>query len=200
MATYVNKNYNGTNGNDAITYNGSLDWIAYGNGGNDVLQGGYYGKNTIDGGTGDDDLYGANYDDTLYGGSGKDNLYGYYGNDLLYGGSGNDYLSGGGGNDILNGYGSGTDIDYLNGGDGKDTFVLGDKSTVYYKGAGYAVIEDFTFGDTIQLKGSASQYSLVTNKNWDSTGYADAQIFLGTDLIGVVLNKTSFSSGDFTFV
>lgn len=203
MAVVTTNPYYGTNGNDNIQYNGSSNWIAYGNGGDDVIVGTYYAKNTIYGGFGNDDLYGRGYDDILYGGDGKDVLGGNEGNDILYGNSGNDTLYGGYGNDTLNGYGSGTDIDYLFGEYGRDTFVLGDKTTgVYYRGSGYAVIGDFEFGDTIQLRGSSSQYTLNKSQNWDNTFGLDTQIFYGNDLIGVVLNNTSvnFSRGDFTFV
>ncbi|MBW4630248.1 MAG: hypothetical protein KME49_33245 [Brasilonema octagenarum HA4186-MV1] len=210
MADVTTNPYNGTNGNDNIQYNGSSNWTAYGNGGDDVLGGGYYVKNTIYGGSGNDTIAGRGYDDILSGGDGKDVLYGDYGNDILYGGAGNDTLYAGYGNDTLNGYGSGTDIDYLYGGTGgdinKDTFILGDRTTgVYYRGTGYAVIGDFEFGDTIQLRGSSSQYTLSQSKNWEgdlNSTTPDTRIFYGNDLIGVVLNNTSvsFSRGDFTFV
>ncbi|MGD1918348.1 MAG: polysaccharide deacetylase [Pleurocapsa sp.] len=96
-----------------------------------------------------------------------------YSHDILNGGAGNDILNGGAGNDVLSGVDSASstpgvgEVDILNGGAGKDTFVLGNADAIYY---GYgvatglldvAVIEDFNrHEDTIQLKGSASDYSL----------------------------------------
>ena len=81
------------------------------------------GKDTLDGGAGDDLLFGMGGDDILRGGDG---------NDLLFGGSGNDYLDGGAGEDAIFG-GAGNDIivydsnDYLvSGGSGIDFMVSGD--------------------------------------------------------------------------
>ena len=81
------------------------------------------GKDTLDGGAGDDLLFGMGGDDILRGGDG---------NDLLFGGSGNDYLDGGAGEDTIFG-GSGNDIivydsnDYLvSGGSGIDFMVSND--------------------------------------------------------------------------
>ena len=83
------------------------------------------GKDTLDGGAGDDLLFGMGGDDILRGGDG---------NDLLFGGSGNDYLDGGAGEDAIFG-GAGNDIivydsnDYLvSGGSGIDFMVSGDET------------------------------------------------------------------------
>ena len=83
------------------------------------------GKDTLDGGAGDDLLFGMGGDDILRGGDG---------NDLLFGGSGNDYLDGGAGEDAIFG-GAGNDIivydsnDYLvSGGSGIDFMVSGDST------------------------------------------------------------------------
>ena len=83
------------------------------------------GKDTLDGGAGDDLLFGMGGDDILRGGDG---------NDLLFGGSGNDYLDGGAGEDAIFG-GAGNDIivydqqDYLvSGGSGIDFMVSDDTS------------------------------------------------------------------------
>ena len=66
--------------------------IVFGEGGNDL----------IEGGTHDDILVGDTYgDDTLLGGAGNDWLYGTGGHDYLEGGEGNDTLLGGAGNDTL---------------------------------------------------------------------------------------------------
>lgn len=64
---------------------------AFGNGGNDYLQGGS-GADYLDGGAGND---------TLLGMAGNDQLFGGDGNDQLNGGDGADVLSGGNGNDVL---------------------------------------------------------------------------------------------------
>ena len=99
-----------------------------GNSGNDTLGGGYgYGKDTIDGGAGNDRLIVGNYssgDNLLSGGDGNDTLIASqgYGKNTLIGGNGNDYLTGGSGNDYLTG-GSGND--YLTGGSGNDSLYGG---------------------------------------------------------------------------
>ncbi|MEZ6121943.1 MAG: hypothetical protein R3C49_02065 [Planctomycetaceae bacterium] len=71
---------------------------------------------------GDDYLEGANADDVLLGGDGRDTLKGYGGNDRLYGGDGVDKLYGMDGNDSLYGGGS-TSADQLWGGAGRDRFL-----------------------------------------------------------------------------
>lgn len=86
---------------------------------------------------------------------------------------------------------------------GADTFVLGDAFNVYYLGSQQALsrsanINDFrrSDGDKIQLKGSASQYTL-------SSGSAGTAVFTdnGNDLLAFVPSVTNLSFGiDFTFV
>ncbi|MCW6049083.1 hypothetical protein K4039_03055 [Lyngbya sp. CCAP 1446/10] len=88
----------------------------------------------------------------------------------LVGGAGNDTLSGGRGNDTLIGVNplsatpGSNETDLLIGGRGRDVFVLGDSATSYYKGTGFAQIQDFQQGiDRIQLHGQLSDYSIVGN-------------------------------------
>ena len=116
---------------------------------------------------------------------------------FLMGTAGSDNLMGSLGNDILVGiipsqHNSGTGkIDQLTGSQGSDTFVLGDKNSAFYVGAGvqdYALIQDFSIkeGDIIQLKGNASEYILgsVSTDPTTSTG-----IFLASDpneLVGAI--------------
>lgn len=107
----------GTNGDD----------ILHGNAGNNEIDGGNDGHDTIYGHDGDDILrehsetyYGNEpaSDDKLYGGNGNDKLYAHVGADLLDGGAGDDYLEGG---------------------EHNDTYVFG-------KGYGHDTIFDFNFG------------------------------------------------------
>ncbi|HEY9605288.1 MAG TPA: calcium-binding protein, partial [Allocoleopsis sp.] len=104
---------------------------------------------------------------SLSGGAGNDTLTGGDGNDTLVGGTGNDSLSGGNGVDYLNGYSTsltgGTEYDTLVGGAGTDYFILGGSWGVSYQGSAYATIADWNPAqDLIEVRGSASQYSLVT--------------------------------------
>jgi Ca2+-binding RTX toxin-like protein len=132
--------------------------------------------------------------------------------DVLHGGAGNDTLNGGAGNDILNGYGGGVgEMDGLTGGAGADTFVLGDSSTAFYLGSNLgerASIFDFNLaeGDTIQLHGSASDYTFTTASYGWGTDAADTALYYNNngsyDLIAVVqdVSNLDLSSSAFTYV
>jgi Ca2+-binding RTX toxin-like protein len=97
--------------------------------GNDRMYGAWWSE-TINAGSGNDEVYAGGGDDTVYAGTGNDYVDGGTGNDRLFGESGNDALYGGDGNDYLDG---GADNDYLNGGTGNDTL---------YGGTGSDVLED----------------------------------------------------------
>jgi Ca2+-binding RTX toxin-like protein len=133
---------------------------------------------TVDanGGTGNDSLVGGTRDDLLEGGSGNDFLVSRLGSDRLIG---VDSSSGG----ASPGRG---EQDILTGGAGPDRFILGDRGGVTGPGrdprrifyddgdnlfdggnnvftgmdgvSDFALITDFTAGDTIQLAGAANQY------------------------------------------
>lgn len=177
-------------------YGNSLNNTIWGNSNNNYLYGG-------DGNDILSDYYGAG-NDTLSGGNGNDTLYGGVGQDYLYGGAGNDYLYGGDGNDYLDGfsYGQTGELDVLYGGNGSDTFVVGNYSSVYYQGANNAVIKDFdTRYDYIQVKGSLSNYRLVTG-NWGGTSARDTALYRGSDCIALIEDTTNItlSSHDFKVV
>lgn len=172
------------------------DDIILGNGANNNINS-LQGDDTVNGGAGNDNIFGFLGDDFLIGSQGRDTLSGHNDNDTLLGGSNNDilnggnhndYLSGGAGNDILDGSGVGSGIGFANqsdmlaGGAGADVFVLGETAFgSYYLGTGRATITDFSkaAGDTIQLSGSANQYSFAFNGT-------DTLISQGGDRIGVV--------------
>jgi Ca2+-binding RTX toxin-like protein len=69
---------------------------------------------TIDGGTGDDQIYGWGGADVLSGGADDDQLFGGAGDDTINGDAGDDILFGNDGDDVLNG---GADDDVIYGGD-----------------------------------------------------------------------------------
>ncbi len=149
----------------------------------------------------DNILIGNSGNNNLNGGSGKDILVAGSGHDVLVGGSGNDILSGGAGSDRPIGYGRGREYDTLTGGTGSDTFVLGNSSGAFYRGAANATITDFNWMyDYIQVKGVASQYSLRF-ANWIGGASRDTAIYYGNDLLGVVEDTTNINFGrDFIFV
>lgn len=147
-------------------------------------------------------LYRSDQRDEIYGYGGDDFIDGWGGDDLLVGGRGNDFIAGGRGNDVIIGsdpryWNSGRgEYDDLVGGAGADTFVLGDRYEAYYKGNGYATIEDFNLyeGDKLRLHGSASDYSL------DYRGYgslADTIIRYKGDTIAILDNYTGTIPVDF---
>lgn len=189
-----------------------------GTAGNDVLTGNNL-DNTISGDRGNDTLSGQGGNDKLYAGSGNDSVSGGDGNDQLNGGTGNDQLDGGNGNDRLIGVYAGDssplvgkgEVDRLTGAAGSDTLVLGDRGKVYYNdGVGntlgqgdYALIQDFSTGDKIQLQGNASQYILGASPTGLASGTA---IFLQTsgqdELIAVVraVSNLALNSSSFAYV
>lgn len=132
--------FQGGDGNDRfVNYVRSLPVRAFGNGGNDYLEGydandyldggsgndtlkGYGGHDTLIGGSQSDTLEGMDGNDVLRGDSGADKLYGGIGNDFLYGGAGADQLFGGEGDDVL--FGGVGEADRLTGGAGKDRFLV----------------------------------------------------------------------------
>jgi hypothetical protein len=168
--------------------------VLQGKGGNDDLYGGK-GDDRIEGGDGNDNLYGGDYlfeseansgNDRLFGGNGDDSLNGGDGDDLLNGGAGNDSLFGNEGNDRLIGFGlvglDASEHDELSGGQGADRFVLGDSTTPFYLGSGYAIITDYSRseGDAIEAYGGTGRYSLaiapVKDRNGADIGSSRADI------------------------
>ncbi|MBD1942561.1 cadherin-like domain-containing protein [Coleofasciculus sp. FACHB-712] len=165
------------------------------------------GRDRVIGTSANEFLGGAEDDDYLDGQGGNDKLLGGDGNDTLIGRLGSDDLQGGDGNDILTGWGSGTgsanQMDELKGGNGADTYILGESTSVFYNLGGYndyAKIVGFEAEDRIQLKGTASNYSLGSVPSSVSTDKASIGIFTnsGTELIAVLknedLNSTSLTT------
>jgi len=172
------------------------------------------GRDRVIGTSANEFIGGAEDADYLDGQGGNDKLLGGDGNDTLIGGLGSDDLQGGDGNDILTGWGSGTgsanQIDELKGGNGADTYILGNSTSVFYNLGGYndyAKIVGFEAEDRIQLKGTASNYSLGSLPSSVSTDKASIGIFTnsGTELIAILKNEgltsTSLTTDDrFIFV
>lgn len=160
----------------------------------------------------------------VIGGNGKEQLVGTALNDEIYGKNGSDVLTGLGASDALDG-GNGADtligvncklanpglkeIDALTGGNGSDRFVLGDRNTSYYNDRNsdsqglrdYALITDFKNSDTVQLRGSASDYVLVNDFRLGiTTGTAiflkdtvNELVGIAEGVSGLTLNSQAFS-------
>ena len=96
-------------------------------------------------GSGNDTIVATGYGAWLFGGSGDDTITGsdkhWCRSEIIFGGSGDDTIDGRGGSDIIIG---GEGDDDLTGGRGADTFV-------FEEGHGNDTIQDFSFGDRIQL-------------------------------------------------
>ncbi|HAA30694.1 MAG TPA: calcium-binding protein [Cyanobacteria bacterium UBA8553] len=173
----------GTSGDDFQVYLRDNTYLGYGLAGNDV----------ITGNTANDVINGSVGNDSLGGRGGNDFLMGKNGNDVLFGNDGSDYLDGGAGNDYLDGFAYGVNsnadqFDTLIGGTGADTFVLGGLGSVYYRGAGYAVIKDWSAAssDSILVAGDYNLYSQL-NLNYNvGTSALDTGIYYGGDLIAIV--------------
>ncbi len=211
----------GGKGNDTLNGGGDNDDLR-GNGGNDLLLGGL-GDDTLDGKNGNDALDGQGGSDRLLGGSGNDTLEGggnddilkgQVGNDLLEGGGGSDRLSGNRGNDILVGVDPDdlapgiSEIDTLNGGIDTDIYRLGDTNSAYYDDGlaatpgidDYALILQLQPGDTIELHGVESDYTLGDAP----VGLPDGTGIFLTDgeLLAIVRGNVSLDLGgsEFQFV
>ncbi len=119
-----------------------------GSGYSDVLVGGGVTPVTLEGGSGNDQLYDYGADSLLFGGEGYDVLIGNGGDDTLFGGDGNDFLFGGAGADSVNG-GDGTDYLSFAGASGAMSIDLaaGTGSGGDADGDSYAGIECVLSGD-----------------------------------------------------
>ena len=229
-------------GKDSVTGDGGHDSILGGDG-DDRIDGGA-GSDRLLGESGDDTVNGGDGNDTILGGADSDSLFGDAGTDLIFGGTEDDTLNGGDGNDTLEGgfgndsltgnagndrlvgvdtsnpgdelgFGAG-EVDILTGGGGHNTFVLGDKSNVYYDDgdplttgeSDLAFITDFDSSrNSIQLKGSADLYILDFFTSESGTIDADLLYDPGVSARGEVIATLQNVSPDlsltdpaFTFV
>ncbi len=120
--------FQGGDGSDRFTNSTTVNSVAFGEGGADILRGGS-GSDFLLGGLGDDTIFGGIGNDDLTGDEGDDLIYGEVGVDFLDGGSGVDTVNGGEGDDTLRG-GAGNDLlrgelgnDTLQGEDGADVLL-----------------------------------------------------------------------------
>lgn len=123
------------------------------------------GRDTVDGGEGNDLIFGADDDDLLIGGSGNDTIDGEIDDDTIEGGIGNDSLLGGQGNDSIDGgigddfINAGRNADTVDGGDGNDTIFGENGADVLNGGEGDDLIDGGTGDDT--LNGDGGNDSII---------------------------------------
>jgi ELWxxDGT repeat protein len=153
----------GGNGDDRMKLIGTAAevWEAkfFGDGGDDVLQGGNL-ADELHGGSGDDRLLGFAGADQLFGDGGSDRLWGGFGDDYLNGGTGNDKLFGERGNDLLLG---GAGNDWLFAGLGNDLLLGGAGRDRLFGGAD----EDLLLGDTTDFENDRDLLAQAANA-WSS--------------------------------
>ncbi|MEL7465125.1 MAG: calcium-binding protein [Pseudomonadota bacterium] len=162
----------GGSGNDALSALGGVH-VFWGGAGDDMIdlgalrQGqevyGGRGRDTIEGGRGDDDLNGGRGRDIIFGGEGEDILNGGGARDTLIGGEGADELYGGAGGDRLKG---GFGADTLDGGAGNDKLAGGAGADSFIFSAGADVVMDFDpLADQIISDGASFEALQITNSD-----------------------------------
>ena len=177
---------------EADTLNGGTgDDNVYGEGGNDALLG-RGGGDYVDGGAGNDKLWGQDGDDGLVGGSGNDIAWGGAGDDTVVGGEGRDILLAGEGADLVSGDAG---DDKLFGGRGNDTVSGGAGADFVAGGA----------GDDSLTGGDAKDYLAGESGNDTLDGGAERDVLAGgagdDRLIGGTEGDTFFGqAGADTFV
>ena len=133
FASVQSMTINAGDGNDQVTFTGTMGV-------------------TIDGGNGDDTLTGGSGPDVIMGGAGNDTITGNAGADILDGGSqvgpgsNANNIDGGSGPDTILG---GSDIDTINGGLGNDTITSFDGNDNIQGGNGNDVIDSGKGNDTV---------------------------------------------------
>jgi hypothetical protein len=160
----------------------ALPVTAFGNGGNDYLEG-YNGADQLIGGDGNDTLVGYGGNDTLWGGAGNDLLKGMDGNDQLIGGTGDDTLVGGAGNDTLWGE------------DGNDQLVGGAGSNVLYGGNGDDTLVSINAATTDYVDGGAGRDTVWRDDNVTHVLFFNFHSYDTVVNAEVVYNVASFANG-----
>ena len=138
--------FHGNAGNDRFINNTSINSVAYGGAGSDVLWGG----------SGNDELYGELGNDVIFGWAGNDLLVGAAGNDQLFGGAGADQLHAGTGTDLANG---GSGIDELVGRVSGNAYLV--HNTLYTISPGLFSSGSLEGIETVSLYGNANDNMIM---------------------------------------
>jgi Ca2+-binding RTX toxin-like protein len=120
---YGGASFYGGAGNDrliAIASNASAQHAFYGGAGNDHLQGGAIGRDTLDGGTGDDTILAGGGRNLIFAGHGNDHVTGGDGSSIIHTGAGRNQIKLAKGNDTLH---TGPGINHVQTGSGNTVFA-----------------------------------------------------------------------------
>ena len=154
-----------------------------GGAGNDVISTGD-DRDTILGGTGNDTINAGIDDDLVSGGEGNDSILGSHGSDTLRGDDGNDFIDGSNlaALEILDATDAvpGNDRDLIEGGDGNDTLLSGDDDDTLDGGAGNDSINAGIDDDVV--RGGAGDDTLIGGQGADTIDGGDGRdVIIGAD-------------------
>ncbi|MBC7852898.1 MAG: hypothetical protein IAF94_05640 [Pirellulaceae bacterium] len=211
FTTGVSKVYAyGRGGNDTITmYNTRLNGAIFGDGGDDILTGGF-GDDLIVGGIGNDRLNGGAVggNDEIWGddfnpavdtpsvasqtGTGNDQINTFGGNDTVYGQGGNDIINTGAGDDYING---GPGGDQLDGQSGNDRIYAGSGVDTASGSEGNDIVAGSDGNDT--LYGRAGNDILIGGGGQDIVnGNEGSDVVVGNDSSYTGQSSNSLARGD----
>lgn len=118
----------------------SAHHIFYGGAGNDHLQGGFSGRDTLDGGTGDDTIHAGGGRNLIYAGHGNDDVTGGDGSSVIHTGPGRNLIKLAGGHDTVH---AGAGVNLITAGTGNTVFV-----PVY---GGVTIVDQWAAGQVYDL-------------------------------------------------
>jgi serralysin len=182
----------GTPGRDELGFSTS-DTHAIGDDGDDLISAhkwdsalGKYvasiGKNTLEGGNGNDQLTGGAGSDTLLGGAGKDRIYASLGAAFIDGGDGDDLIIGEYREPNTSAVVAGAGNHTIYGGAGDDRIIGGDGNELIYGGSGNNTLEGGNGNDLLDVSASSGSNSLHggTGNNTIVGGSGVDDIYSGT--------------------
>lgn len=204
--------------NQIITYRGGgiSDFVALGNGNNDISTGGgndfvfvVGGDNKIDTGAGNDTVGAGNGDNEISTGDGNDTVGFGNGVNTVDTGAGNDTVNGGNGNNTValgdgnNAATLGNGANTVTGGAGVDTIIVGNGANTISTGAGNDVITVGTGSNTITAGAGADTINLTAANGVNTlifaagdSGVGGFDLISGFDVTGATRDKLDFAGAE----
>lgn len=185
-------------GNDNITVGGthsSIQVVAFGGSGDDIITVSVTGNHYIYGEIGNDTIIASAGDEIIYGGDGSDNIQANAGTDRVLGGDGNDIISGGDGNDYLYGDAGadivhgGTGDDLIRGGTADDTLNGDNGNDLIYGDSGNDLING---GEGVDEISGGTGHDTINGNNGNDELYGDS----GDDIINGGVGFDIIRGGD----